>query len=200
MLDDFTLTAIGAGGALLLLVALLIFVWIRRRRAMQTPYEVVESVLTPIEQAVLAALMDAVGSDETVFARLPVADVLLPPSQLPRAVRQRLIEKALDARFDFIVCSKNAGEPRLAIELDDHHDRAAERKARALSLPRTCREAGLPLLHWPAGEQPTAAALRHRMAELLHPTEAVDAAGYVRPDGRREPILDLPDDPVDGGR
>jgi len=192
MRDDFTLPAIAVGAGLLLLLIVVIVIRGRRRRAKQPRFHRVESPLTAVEQTMLTALVEATEPDDAVLAGVPMDDILTPNPDFPRRHRRRLGEELREARFDFVVCTLAEGRPRYAVELDDHAERAAERKARGFALVKACRDAELPLLHWPAVSTPTAETLRKRIDELFAPPADPDPTVFVRPDGRREPILDLP--------
>lgn len=187
--------AVLAGAVALLVVLLgLLLALARAQPGQRGPriYRAGNAVLTPAMHACLVALRAAVDDDHLVLARVPAGDVFVPRPGLRRG-RQRAARRALTPLLlDFVVCAAADSRPRLVIALYDPDDPQP-----AETLDRACTDAGLPLLQMPRGSHYSADELRDQLRPHLRPPEIAATSADTTADGRREPILDIPDDLVD---
>lgn len=202
MPNNVNLSSLELTAIIVAIVVLLLFVWflVRRLRRRGPVYQAVDAVLTPSERAFLPALRDAVESDQVVLAKVRMADVLRPRPELARRRQRAALERISAKRFDFVVCGVVDTSPRFVVELDDLSRGRSDRRERDGQVEAVCADAGLPVLRVPAANKYASEHIREQIAALLAPPESPLPQGPVTPDGRREPLLDLPDDPADPRR
>lgn len=178
------LTAVALAVLLLVLVLVL-----RRRRGDSFPYRRRPAVLTPEEHSLFSALQHAVGDRVLLLTKPRVAEVL----ELRKGLRKRHAARAREQismhSFDFVLCAPADSRPLVAVELLAS-EQSAERRKRDRFLDEACHAAGLGLLHIPQSDSYT-----DNLIEKLRPHLERSQPGHggdITPDGRREPILDLP--------
>ena len=174
------------------LLGLIVVLAIRRRR--QPLLRSADAVLGPIERDWFARLQDAVAADYLLWPHLPAAHVLAPRRRLRRGRRRVVAEDLAEHHFAFVVCDGRDTRPLAAIELHDPGARDRHRRRREREISAFCADAGLPLLWLHEADDAEPDTLRERLDALIAPPEEPDAS-TVTADGRREPRIDLPDDP-----
>lgn len=179
------LTAVVLAVLLILVLALLL----RRRRGDSFPYRRRPAVLTPEEHSLFSALEHTVGDRVLLLTKPRVAEVL----ELRKGLRKRHAARAREPismySFDFVLCAPADSMPLVAVELLAANESAADR-ARDRFLDEACNAAGLGLLRIPQSDSYT-----EDLIEKLRPyleRSQPTRGGELTPDGRREPILDLP--------
>lgn len=185
------------------LLFLLLLWWLIRRLRQRglAEFEAVDSLLSTGEQAFLPALRNALTREEILLARVRVADILQPNPALSGKRQRKARARIETEHVDFLVCTANNLRPLVVVELDDNGHGRARRRQRDQLLDRACAAAGLPLLRVAAAVSYDSDTLRKAIERELAPPPAEEpageptSAGPMTPDGRREPILDLPDDP-----
>lgn len=181
---------IPAAAGLVVLLVLILVVRLRRRRGDSFPYRRRMTVLTPEEHTLFSALQHAVGDRVLLLAKLRVCDVL----ELRKGLRKRQAARALEGSntysFDFVLCAPADTRPLVAIELLAPHE-SAEQRERDRFLNEACTAAGLGLLRIPHNDAHAPEDLFDKLRPHLERSQP-SHGGDITPDGRREPILDLP--------
>lgn len=129
-------------GAFLLMVVLILVAF---RKKSPLGYKRIDALCTPAEKRFFLLLRQILPKSCILFAKVRIADLLLPKNSKDRSRWQSAFNKVACKHFDFVVCDK---ELRIlfAIELDDaSHDRE-DRKQRDQFVEWACKSAGLPLL------------------------------------------------------
>ena len=186
----FSPTTLVAALVALALLAIAITAVITRREGNGPGLERRRALLEPEEQLLFEALREAAAERAVVLARVPMAAVLEPSREASRRVRRRW-RKKLDGRcFDYLLCEPGDLRPLVAVELEqDGRDRRRTDRV----LPAACESARLGLVQIEAGGDHSTERLRAELRPWLERRQR--AGGYdLRPDGRREPVLDLPED------
>lgn len=131
--------------ALIVVLSIGLKVFDSRRSILSLSYRKLEKFLSPAERSFFGVLTSAVGGDLLVFAKVRVADVLVPSKGLGKANWQRTFNKISAKHFDFILCNKDDLSAVCAIELDDKSHNSAKIKDRDQFLNEACESAGFPL-------------------------------------------------------
>lgn len=172
------------------LLLVLVLTLVLRRRGDSFPYRRRPAVLTPEEHALLSALQQAVGDRALLLTKLRVADVLDLRTGLRKRHAARALERIATRSFDFVVCAPTDTRPLVAVDLLAP-EQSAERRARDRFLDEACNAAGLGLVRIPQNDAYAADDLREKLRPHIERNE-LGRGGEITPDGRREPILDLP--------
>jgi len=184
-----------SGIALILLLAVMAaLVRLRRRGAGAAPDYRRKDFLSKAERAFFSVLQQALEQEGLIFAKVRLADLLMPAAGQAGGGWQSAFNKIQSKHIDFVLCSLDEVVPRLAIELDDASHRQARRKERDQFLEAACQSAKLPLLRIPARHDYRVQELREQIAPFLgfaadrHPTLEMPAApGLEPPDDVVEP-------------
>lgn len=174
-------------------IALLIWMLLRRRRRRAAPplYACRQAVLAAPERALLSALRAAAGDRAIVLVRVPLRDALAPLRTLRRGQQRKALARLGKCRFDFLLCAPDDTRPLAAVVLHAGDDRRHRESRR--STDAACAAAGLGLLRLDPQERHSAEALQEALHRWLEPPPTDTHADPLL-EGRREPILDLPDD------
>lgn len=173
--------------AVLLIVGLAIA--LRRRMGDSFPYNRRAAVLEPEERALHQALHQAVGDRTLLLPKVGVGDVLSVRRNVSRRRAAAAQARLSGYVFDFVVCEPRDTRPLVVVELEQPG--SGQRRRRDRFLDEACEAASLGLVRVPATEQYAADELREQLRPYIERSESF-SAGEVTPDGRREPILDLP--------
>ena len=187
----FSPTTLVAALVALALLALAITAAITRRTGNGSGLERRRTLLEPDERAVFEALREAAAERAVVLTQVPMGIVLEPSADASRRARKRWQRELEGRRFDFLLCEPRDLHPLVAVELER---KGRDRRSRSQRvLPSACESARLGLVQIEAEGDHSTERLR---AELRPWLERRHRAGTddLRPDGRREPILDLPED------
>lgn len=175
-----------AGILLLVLVALAL----RRRRRRTFPCTRQPAVLSREERALLTLLQQAVDDKMLVLPKVRAADVLAVRHNVRRRRRRAAARELAAEYFDFVLCMHTDSRPLVAVELeggkgDSERDRF---------LDEVCASCAFGLLRVPGADAYTAEQLREQLRPHIQSSRTAVPTGDMTPDGRREPILDLPAD------
>lgn len=132
-----------------------------------------EFLLSKDELSFYGVLKRAVKDTDVVFAKVRLADVLMPAKDQARLWRRRADKKIAGQQFDFIVCAANDFSVKLAIELDEVS--AADFKPDHF-LDSACESAGLPLLRVNVASGYALGNIKERLA-IAMPASMVTPAG-----------------------
>ena len=188
-----------SGIALILLLAVLAaLVRLRPRGAGAAPDYRRRDFLSKAERAFFSVLQQALEQEGLIFAKVRLADLLMPAAGQAGGGWQSAFNKIQSKHIDFVLCSLDEVVPKLAIELDDASHRQARRKERDQFLEAACRSAKLPLLRIPARRDYRVRELREQIAPFLgfeadqHPTLELPAAPELAPPDDMDHPLPVP--------
>lgn len=132
--------------------------------AMPTPsYTRRASLMSKAERSFYGVLVQAVGEEYRIFAKVRVADVLKPAKGMDRSQWRKAFNQINRKHFDFVLCERDDLRFVYAIELDDKSHENDERKSRDQLIDQACKEAGLPLIHIRAARGYAHDALRNQI-------------------------------------
>lgn len=122
------------------------------------PYRRKDYLLTKAERAFFEVLQGCAGGDFLIFAKVRLADLVWIPggTESRMSFQNRIHSK----HIDFVLCSRDAVRPVLAIELDDSSHERESRRARDEFVDATLNAAGLLFLRVPVRARYDAAELR----------------------------------------
>ena len=129
----------------LLIVAIMVILF---RKKPPLKYRRVKNIFTPSERKFYRILQEVLPQEYLLFAKVRVADVILPVSAKDRSRWRSAFNKVACKHFDYIVCDKDLNI-LFAIELDDASHSRSDRQDRDIFLNWACKSAGLPLLRIP---------------------------------------------------
>lgn len=176
-------------------VAILLIIWLLlralRRRAAPPPYARRPALLAAPERALLAGLRYAVGDQAIVLIKVPMRDALAPRPTLRRGQQRKALARLGGRRFDFLLCAPDDTRPLVAIMVERETGKR-DRKSRQF-IDDACAAGGLGLLRLDPDQRHSVEALHDALRHWLEPAPTDPRADPLL-EGRREPILDLPDD------
>jgi hypothetical protein len=105
-----------------------------------------DALLTPGELDFFRVLVRAVGEEYTVFAKVRVADVLLPDRRQEKPARQASLDEISTRHFDFVLCDPDTLRVAAVVELSDPSRARPRRRERDAFLRCACESAGLRLI------------------------------------------------------
>lgn len=111
-----------------------------------TNYRAAGPLLTPAERSFYGVLLSTVDDTVNVFAKVRVADVILPAKGQSKGSWQRAFNRVSAKHFDFVLCRADDLRVLCAIELNDRSHKAASRQQRDEFLREACGSAGVPLV------------------------------------------------------
>jgi len=134
----------------------------------ESPYDAKSYFFTKAENSFYRVLLQAVGSDYVVFAKVKLSDMI----QVRRGTsnRQPHLNRINSKHADFLLCGPEQFQPRVAIELDDASHQSVRRQRRDDFVNRAFASARLPLLRVRAKRGYSPQELRQRIAEAVRGT------------------------------
>jgi hypothetical protein len=155
-MNSFVVVGLVALGVVIVIAFVIVTTTVARRRR-RSPYER-RRLLSPAELLFFHVLLQAVGDEYLVFAKVRVADLLRVRSGTsePQAHLNRIIAK----HVDFVLCDRASVDPVLTIELDDSSHAQGDRPQRDKFLDDAFSGAELRLLRVPARRTYDPTALR----------------------------------------
>ncbi len=133
----------------LILIALFFFLVVAivllLRKKPPLKYKKVSNIFTKSEKKFYFLLRQAVGDRALIFAKVRVADVILPISAKDRSRWRSAFNKVACKHFDYVLCDHDL-KIVLAIELDDPSHNRKDRQERDIFLEWACKSAKMPLL------------------------------------------------------
>jgi ssDNA-binding Zn-finger/Zn-ribbon topoisomerase 1 len=109
-----------------------------------------EFLFTAAEFRFLQVLRRGLPSGLEIFAKVRVADVLLPVEGLNPKAWRAAFNQITGKHLDFVLCDRESGRIACAIELNDRSHERKDRRKRDEFIARACAEAGFPLIMVPA--------------------------------------------------
>lgn len=107
-------------------------------------------LFTPAERKFYNALSAAVASDQIVFGKVRVADILQPNSEASRSQWQSAFNRISSKHFDYVICDRATLSIQTVVELQDKSHAKSNRIKRDQFLRKACQSAGLPLIEFKA--------------------------------------------------
>ena len=155
MMAKDELAVVGLFAALLLAM-----LWFGRAKPLG--YRRVDTIFTPAERRFYRVLQDLLPAGCHIFAKVRVADVILPQKGSDRSRWRSAFNRVACKHFDYVVCDEGM-RILFAIELDDASHQKKERKKRDRFLEWACESAGVELLRVPLRREYDRAALKKRL-------------------------------------
>jgi hypothetical protein len=149
---------------LFLVVAVVVLMRLKRR---PLGYRRVDSLVTASERRFFSVLEELLPKGYRLFAKVRVADVILPQKSSDRSRWRAAFNKVACKHFDYVVCDERL-RIVFAVELDDASHQKKERRERDRFLEWACRSAGVELLRVPLAKHYDKAALKKRIAKICH--------------------------------
>ena len=147
------------------------------------------------ERAFFRVLQQAVGRGGLVFAKVRLADLVIPATGIGNQGWQTAFNRISAKHIDFVICGPDDVVPRLAIELDDASHRQATRQERDAFIEAACHSAGLPLLRIPAHRDYAMQELRTQLAGYIDQvpqgprTQEIQPLKQARPAQRKPEVV-----------
>ncbi len=151
-MDVLTLTLVFLGG--LIAVLLIVFIFLGVFKKPQLPaiqeYERVAYLLSPAEHDFFQVLLQSVGPDQYVFAKVRIGDLVRVNGLVTESKDWwKKFGPIAKKHVDFVVATRSPVQPLIVLELDDSSHYTAKAKTRDSLVDRVMHAAGLPLLHIP---------------------------------------------------
>ncbi|HEX5788021.1 MAG TPA: DUF2726 domain-containing protein [Woeseiaceae bacterium] len=135
-----------------------------------------DALLTPGELEFFRVLVRAVGDEYAVFAKVRVADVLLPDRRQEKPARQASVDQICARHFDFVLCDPDTLRVAAVVELNDPVQGHPRRRERDAFLRCACESAGLRLIEVEARGSYAPATVRDMILRAPVPPAAPVAA------------------------
>mgnify|MGYP001791146785 CR=1 FL=1 len=123
-----------------------------------------KQLLSPAEVSFYSVLCQAAGNENTVLAKVRLADVLTPQKGYQRSDWQKAFNRISAKHFDFLLCEKSTLKPVLAIELDDSSHNNKKAKASDAVKNEACKTANLRLVRIKAQRTYSVSAIQQSLA------------------------------------
>ncbi len=159
------------------IVIIVILIFFRKRAKKPSPpspsppstkykvgYKRIENIFTASERKFFAHLKKAVGKEFYIFAKVRVADVMLPQDTEKKGHWRGAFNRVACKHFDYVLCDM-ALNIVAAIELDDPSHERADRVERDRFIEWACKSAGVPLVRIKTAQSYDVKALRRA---ILH--------------------------------
>ncbi|MBQ1784224.1 MAG: DUF2726 domain-containing protein [Gammaproteobacteria bacterium] len=153
-------------------LALLVF-WIKRRRAAQGPYLLIESLLTPAERAFAQAMEQAMGGRYRLLAKVRLAELFAVDLPVSSKGWRQAVDDLAGRQADFVVCDSHNFSPLALVELRDPAQGRRGRIEHDDWLVGVCRKVGVPVLVVEARTSYSVAELKRHLAVALATEEDV---------------------------
>lgn len=129
------------------------------------PFRRKDYLLTKAERAFYLVLLQTIGAQWRLFAKVRMLDLLWLPRGTPGAQAHR--NRVQSKHVDFVLCSNDFLRPELVIELDDRSHEQEERHERDEMVDRILNDAGIPVLRVPAQAAYTPRELMQQIQQRL---------------------------------
>ena len=147
-------------------LALLVF-WIKRRRAAQGPYLLIDSLLTPAERAFAHAMEQAIGGRYRLLAKVRLAELFAVDLPVNSKGWQQALDELAGRQADFVVCDSHSFAPLALVELRDPSQGRRGRVEHDDWLVGVCRKVGVPVLVVEARTSYSVVELKRHLAVAL---------------------------------
>jgi len=128
-------------------------------------YKEKDFLLTPTELEFFKTLKIVVDNNETIFAKVRQADILLPASKQNESGFWQLFNKISQRHVDFVLCDLQTSQPLTIIEINDKTHEEPNRKKKDFELQEALKHTKIRLIEIPAQTRYNPEQLR----ELLYP-------------------------------
>ena len=153
-------------------LALLVF-WIKRRRAAQGPYLLIDSLLTPAERAFAHAMEQAIGGRYRLLAKVRLAELFAVDLPVNSKGWQQAVDQLSGRQADFVICDSHSFAPLALVELRDPSQGRRGRVEHDDWLVGVCRKVGVPVLVVEARTSYSVVELKRHLAVALATEEDV---------------------------
>jgi len=150
--------------AILFLIFVLLILWLFRKKP-PLKYKRVNNIFTASEKRFYRVLQEVVEDRYLIFAKVRVADVLLPVSTKDRSRWRSAFNKVACKHFDYVLCDHDL-HILAAIELDDASHNRKDRQERDIFLEWACKSAGFPLIRVKTAKHYDKEALRKTLKNI----------------------------------
>ena len=140
-------------------------------------YESRSTLLSPAERSFFGVLERAVNGDYRVFAKVRVADIVRPRPTDSRREWQSAHNRITGKHLDFVLCEPGGLELAGAVELDDQSHDTLERGVRDAFVDDVFRDAGIPLIRFPAKAAYSVGSVRDEITKALRGPAATETMG-----------------------
>lgn len=159
------------------LVALAVFVYLRRSLIPPAPYQRIDALFSPAELRFLMALDGALGPNYRIFGKVRIADLAAVRPGLNAKARQAAFNRVACKHFDFVVCSSGECAPLCAVELNDSSHATSRAKRRDAFVAAVCKAIDLPLVTVAAARSHDATALQKLITDAVGVGEGQRVSG-----------------------
>lgn len=113
-------------------------------------YRSLGNLFSKAEHSFFLVLKQALSDEDyEIFAKVRVADILMPEKGLNRKNWNIAFYKISSKHFDYVLCDKDTLSVIAVIELDDKSHHQSKTRARDIFIEGACETAGLKLLRFP---------------------------------------------------
>jgi len=147
-------------------------------------YSKVEALFSSAERSFYGVLKQAVEGKAEVFAKVRVADVLMPAKGQGRSGWQKAFNKVSRKHFDFLVCNSSDLSVLCAVELDDKSHQKKSRQERDVFLTSACESANVPLVNVKAQASYSVAEVKGSISSYVPGLVEENASVEQSPEGR----------------
>jgi hypothetical protein len=130
-------------------------------------YQKQPTLLSPAERSFFGVLQQTVSADYVVFAKIRLADIVRPASNLSRSAWFTAFNPTTGKHVDFVLCDRASVNVLAAIELDDSSHESFERGFRDYLVDSALKDAGIPMLRVQVQQSYSPAQLRQQIEALL---------------------------------
>lgn len=131
------------------------------------PYRKVDLFLSNAERSFYGVLSQAVSDNHLVFAKVRVADVIIPDKNSNRSEWQTAFNSISSKHFDYLICKPSDCSVELAVELDDSSHNLEKTQERDDFIEKVCKSADVPLLRVKASNAYIVTNIRETIESML---------------------------------
>lgn len=141
--------SLSLGGQSFTCFSVLFIKFIFKGQSTSFKYQSQGKLFSPAEHTFFLVLKQAISDDFEIFAKVRIADILIPDQSMSRRNQASAFYKISSKHFDYILCDKNTLDVVAVIELDDKSHNLDKVRARDVFVEKSCKTAGLKLLRFP---------------------------------------------------
>ncbi len=132
-----------------------------------------KTLLSPAERSLLGVLESIGFEDVNICCKVRLADIVGVKKGLAKGEWRRAFNRVSAKHVDFLIVSKSAANPIVAVELDDASHEKEERVDRDALVDSVCQSAGLPMVHVAARHTYDPKLLQKAIEEAVSGTKSV---------------------------
>lgn len=122
----------------------------KRKSTASYPYQKQDSLFTPAERSFLGVLEQAVGSQNMIFGKVRLADVIKVKRGLGGSARQSAFNRIQSKHLDYVVCDSGDLSIQFVVELDDKSHARRKTRERDVFVDQALKAAAVTLFRFPA--------------------------------------------------